>query len=269
MPVNITGVAAARRRRERPVARAAAAVAPGRRRHDPRDESTARADVDSLARTDRARRHGRRARACRFDGIAPGATFTYRFRVNQYGTYWYHSHSRFQEQVGLLRSDRDRAARRRAASRTIASTWCCCPTGPTTIRSDLRDAQEAARLLQLTASARSATSCATRASAAWRRAAADRRMWAGMRMKPTDLADVGGLRLHLSHERRRRRPANWTGTVRARRARAPAVHQRLVDELLRRAHSGIEDDGGRDRRPGRRARHRRRVRASARRKSTT
>jgi FtsP/CotA-like multicopper oxidase with cupredoxin domain len=36
-----------------------------------------------------------------FNGIAPGATFTYRFKVNQSGTYWYHSHSRFQEQVGL------------------------------------------------------------------------------------------------------------------------------------------------------------------------
>jgi FtsP/CotA-like multicopper oxidase with cupredoxin domain len=36
-----------------------------------------------------------------FHGIAPGATFTYRFRVNQSGTYWYHAHSRFQEQIGL------------------------------------------------------------------------------------------------------------------------------------------------------------------------
>jgi CopA family copper-resistance protein len=36
-----------------------------------------------------------------FDGIAPGATFTYRFRVNQSGTYWYHSHSGFQEQTGM------------------------------------------------------------------------------------------------------------------------------------------------------------------------
>ena len=35
-----------------------------------------------------------------FDGIAPGTTFTYRFKVNQSGTYWYHSHSRFQEQTG-------------------------------------------------------------------------------------------------------------------------------------------------------------------------
>src|SRR5215813_5842578 len=36
-----------------------------------------------------------------FAGIEPGSTFVYRFRVNQSGTYWYHSHSRFQEQTGL------------------------------------------------------------------------------------------------------------------------------------------------------------------------
>lgn len=37
----------------------------------------------------------------RFSGIAPGETFTYRFPVLQSGTYWYHSHSGFQEQTGL------------------------------------------------------------------------------------------------------------------------------------------------------------------------
>ena len=36
-----------------------------------------------------------------FKGIAPGETFTYRFPVKQSGTYWYHSHSGFQEQTGL------------------------------------------------------------------------------------------------------------------------------------------------------------------------
>ncbi|WP_457598715.1 copper resistance system multicopper oxidase [Hydrogenimonas sp.] len=36
-----------------------------------------------------------------FPGIAPGETFTYRFRINQSGTFWYHSHSGFQEQTGL------------------------------------------------------------------------------------------------------------------------------------------------------------------------
>ncbi len=36
-----------------------------------------------------------------FDGIAPGETFTYRFPIKQNGTYWYHSHSGFQEQSGV------------------------------------------------------------------------------------------------------------------------------------------------------------------------
>jgi CopA family copper-resistance protein len=39
-----------------------------------------------------------------FKGIAPGETFTYRFKVRQSGTYWYHSHSGMQEQTGLYGS---------------------------------------------------------------------------------------------------------------------------------------------------------------------
>jgi len=33
--------------------------------------------------------------------IQPGETYTYRFRLRQAGTYWYHSHSAFQEQAGM------------------------------------------------------------------------------------------------------------------------------------------------------------------------
>lgn len=36
-----------------------------------------------------------------FEGINPGETFEYRFQVKQSGTYWYHSHSGFQEQTGI------------------------------------------------------------------------------------------------------------------------------------------------------------------------
>jgi FtsP/CotA-like multicopper oxidase with cupredoxin domain len=36
-----------------------------------------------------------------YPGIAPGETFTYRFKVGQSGTFWYHSHSGFQEQQGM------------------------------------------------------------------------------------------------------------------------------------------------------------------------
>jgi CopA family copper-resistance protein len=35
-----------------------------------------------------------------FEGIAPGETFEYRYPVRQNGTYWYHSHSGLQEQLG-------------------------------------------------------------------------------------------------------------------------------------------------------------------------
>ena len=35
-----------------------------------------------------------------FGGIASGETFTYRFPVRQNGTYWYHSHTGLQEQLG-------------------------------------------------------------------------------------------------------------------------------------------------------------------------
>ena len=36
--------------------------------------------------------------------IKPGVTFTYRFPIRQSGTYWYHSHSGFQEQKGVFGS---------------------------------------------------------------------------------------------------------------------------------------------------------------------
>jgi CopA family copper-resistance protein len=36
-----------------------------------------------------------------FDGIRPGESYLYRFQVRQSGTYWYHSHSGYQEQGGL------------------------------------------------------------------------------------------------------------------------------------------------------------------------
>ncbi len=36
-----------------------------------------------------------------FPGIRPGETYEYRYRIRQYGTYWYHSHSGLQEQTGI------------------------------------------------------------------------------------------------------------------------------------------------------------------------
>lgn len=39
-----------------------------------------------------------------FPPIGPGATFTYRFPIRQSGTYWYHSHTHLQEQIGVYGS---------------------------------------------------------------------------------------------------------------------------------------------------------------------
>ena len=36
-----------------------------------------------------------------FDGIPANSTFTYKFKLKQSGTYWYHSHTGFQEQTGM------------------------------------------------------------------------------------------------------------------------------------------------------------------------
>jgi CopA family copper-resistance protein len=39
-----------------------------------------------------------------YNGIKSGETFTYQFKVQQSGTYWYHSHSGYQEQKGMYGS---------------------------------------------------------------------------------------------------------------------------------------------------------------------
>ena len=150
-----------------------------------------------------------------FDGIAPGSTFTYRYKVNQSGTYWYHSHSRFQEQIGLLRRADRRAARRRAPRARIASTCCCCPTGQIRIPSTSTPRSSGTATTTTSASAPSAISSQTCARRAGRDAVADRRMWGSMRMNPTDLADVSGYA--YTYLLNGVTPAgNWTGDVHAR-----------------------------------------------------
>ena len=126
-----------------------------------------------------------------FGGIDPGTTFTYRFPVRQSGTYWYHSHSRFQEQIGLYgalviepRGDARAVARREHV--VLLSDW-----------TDI-DPEHLYRTLKLHSDyfnfgKRTAgdflSDVRTRG---WRETLADRRMWGQMRMSPTDLADVSG-----------------------------------------------------------------------------
>lgn len=126
-----------------------------------------------------------------FAGIAPGATFTYRFRVNQSGTYWYHAHSRFQEQTGLYGPIVvERAAGERfAADREytiLLSDWS--DADPEHLYATLKRDSEYFNHGRRTAMDFAA---AARAQGV-KRALADWGMWGRMRMDPTDLADVSG-----------------------------------------------------------------------------
>ena len=126
-----------------------------------------------------------------FNGIAPGETFTYRFPVNQHGTYWYHSHSSFQEQTGLYGPlvIEPRDGERHQCERdytVILSDWSDCD--PEQIYAALKRQSDYFNHQQRTA----ADAGADIARYGIRRSAAEWAMWGRMRMDPTDLLDVSG-----------------------------------------------------------------------------
>jgi FtsP/CotA-like multicopper oxidase with cupredoxin domain len=158
-----------------------------------------------------------------FKGIGPGETYVYRFRVNQSGTYWYHSHSRFQEQTGLYgpivieprRGERHRADREHVV---LLSEW-----------TDL-DPEHIYRTLKRQSNYFNFNRRTVRdfvndvRKQGWKPASADRRMWGQMRMDPTDLADVSG---HAyTYLMNGSTPAgNWTGLFR----RGERVRLRIIN----------------------------------------
>jgi CopA family copper-resistance protein len=126
-----------------------------------------------------------------FKGIGPGETYVYRFKVNQSGTYWYHSHSRFQEQTGLYgpivieprRGERHRSDREHVV---LLSEWT--DLDPEHIYRTLKRKSNYFNYGQRTMG--DLVSDVRRQG--WKATIADRRMWGQMRMDPTDLADVSG-----------------------------------------------------------------------------
>jgi CopA family copper-resistance protein len=126
-----------------------------------------------------------------FPGIAPGETFTYRFKVNQSGTYWYHAHSGFQEQTGLYgpivierpggerhRSDREHVI--------LLSDWT--DEDPEHIYAKLKRQSDYYNYGKRTVG----DFLADVRGKGLEETLADRRMWGQMRMDATDLVDVGG-----------------------------------------------------------------------------
>jgi CopA family copper-resistance protein len=158
-----------------------------------------------------------------FPGIPPGETFAYRFPVTQSGTYWYHSHSRFQEQVGLygpivieprggerLRADREHVV--------LLSDWT--DTNPEHIYRMLKVQSDYFNYGKRTV----ADFFADVRRQGLSQAVADRRMWGQMRMNDTDLLDVSG---HAyTYLMNGVTPAgNWTGLFR----RGERVRLRVIN----------------------------------------
>jgi len=126
-----------------------------------------------------------------FTGISPGETFTYRFKVRQAGTFWYHSHTGFQEQTGLygaliidpaggdtIRADRDHVVQ--------LSDWT--DEDPMTVFAKLKKNSDYYNFIRPTVGDFFHDVSTEGLSSAL----AKRRMWNQMRMNPTDLADISG-----------------------------------------------------------------------------
>jgi CopA family copper-resistance protein len=126
-----------------------------------------------------------------FDGIPGGGGYLYRFKVNQYGTYWYHSHSRFQEQTGLygpiVIARRDGERQRSDREHVILlSDWT--DIDPERIYATLKKQSDYYNFHKRTLG----DFFEDAREDGWKAAIADRRMWGHMRMNPTDLLDVSG-----------------------------------------------------------------------------
>ena len=132
-----------------------------------------------------------------FAGIAPGETFTYRFRLRQSGTYWYHSHSGSQEQTGmygaLIVEPRDQASAPGLREHVVLlSDWL--HGDPMRVLAHLKTQSDYYNFNQPTVPAFFDEVSRDGLGAALDR----RRMWQQMRMNPTDLADLSSAALsHL------------------------------------------------------------------------
>lgn len=144
-----------------------------------------------------------------FKGIAPGETFTYRFKVEQSGTYWYHSHSGMQEQTGMYGAividPRDGGAIRADRDHVIQlSDWT--DDDPMRVFSKLKTQGDYYNFNQPTVVDFFRDASRDGVAAAM----AKRKMWNEMRMSPTDLADLSAAT--LTYLMNGTTPAgNWTG----------------------------------------------------------
>ncbi|MEE4678288.1 copper resistance system multicopper oxidase [Pseudomonas alliivorans] len=126
-----------------------------------------------------------------FDGIAPDGMYVYRFKVRQNGTYWYHSHSGFQEQSGvygpLIIDAREPEPFSYEREHVVMLTdWT--DEDPTRLMKKLKKQSDYYNQNKRTVG----DFIKDVSDKGWSKTVADRAMWAQMQMDPTDLADVSG-----------------------------------------------------------------------------
>ncbi len=126
-----------------------------------------------------------------FAGIAPDGMYEYRFKVVQSGTYWYHSHSGFQEQLGVYGAliidpkepdpfsyDRDYVV--------FLSDWT--DESPARVLAKLKKRSDYYNRGRRTLG----DFIDDVADNGWSDTVSERWAWAKMNMSPTDLADISG-----------------------------------------------------------------------------
>lgn len=126
-----------------------------------------------------------------FAGIAPDGLYEYKFKVKQSGTYWYHSHSGFQEQLGVygplvidplepepFQYERDYVV--------MLSDWT--DENPARVLAKLKKQADYYNQHRRTVG----DFIRDVAERGWSDTLGERWAWAKMNMSPTDLADVSG-----------------------------------------------------------------------------
>jgi len=144
-----------------------------------------------------------------FNGIRPGDTYAYRFRVRQSGTYWYHSHAGFHEQRGvygpiIIESREPEPFQYDREHVVLLSDWT--DEDPMRIFAKLKAQSDYYNFHERTVGdfLRDVRKRGFRATLA------DRTAWGEMRMNPTDLADVTG-HTYTYLMNGQAPAANWTG----------------------------------------------------------
>lgn len=150
-----------------------------------------------------------------FKGIAPNGDFVYRFKVKQNGTYWYHAHSKGQEQDGLYgplviypKGKIPVAAHEKTDRDYVVMLSDFHQSSSDSIMKNLKKSAEYYQNRRETVSDVWKQVKAQGLKATWQ----DRSMWNQMRMLKTDMSDVTGYTFLVNGKTPEQ---NWTGNFKA------------------------------------------------------